>query len=275
MKITIIGCGYVGKTIAKQWYQAGHYVTATTTTPAKISELASFTHQVEIVQGNDLTTLKKICAKQDVILLTVGSKGRTEEKYRFAYLETAQNLQKALVDNYSVKQIIYTSSYSVVGNHHGEWIDESTPDKPMNVFAEILLETEKVLHSIATENRHVCILRLGGIYGENREILKIFRNTMGQTKAGTGAEYGNWVHLEDISRSIEFVRENNLGGLYYLVGDEPIQRREMLAQLARKYNLPPVIWDTSQPSPRIFDARVSNQKIKSAGFTFKYPRVQL
>ena len=275
MKIAIIGCGYVGKAVAKKWYEQGHELTVTTTTPEKVPQLADFVHHVKVLQGNDLEALKEICQGQDIILLSVGSKGRTEEKYRFSYVQTAENLKKALENNSTVKQVIYTSSYSIVGNHNGEWVDETTPDKPANIFAEILLEVEQILISMQTENRRVCILRLGGIYGENREIRKIFRNAMGQTRPGAGLEYGNWVHLEDIVAGIQFARVQNLSGLFNLVGDEPMQRKVMLDKLAEKYNLEPVIWDESQPSPRVFNVRVSNQKIKSRGFTFKYPVIQL
>ncbi len=275
MKIAIIGCGYVGKAIAQKWYSQGHQLTLTTTSSSKIVELEDFAARVEVFKTSDLSRLIQICQGQDTIVVTVGSKGRTEENYRLAYLKTAQNLQKALADNQTVKQVIYTGSYSIVGNHDGAWVDETTPDKPPHIFAEILLATEKELMKMATEQLQVCILRLGGIYGENREIIKIFRNAMGQTRAGDGSEYGNWSHLEDIVEGIEFARENKLNGLYNLVSDEPMQRKVMLDKLAQIYNLPPVIWDDSQPSTRVFDVRVSNQKIKSLGFRFKYPQVKL
>lgn len=275
MKIAIIGCGYVGQAIAKQWYDAGHELTVTTTSADKVKQFAKFAQHVKVLEGNDQDALREICEGQDVILLSVGSKGRTEESYRQSYLQTAQNLKAVLQTNSTVKQLIYTSSYSVVGNHDGAWVDEETTDQPGHVFAEMLLETESVLQAIATESLKVCILRLGGIYGEGREILKIFKRTMGQTKPGDGSEYSNWVHLDDIVGGIEFVRANNLGGLFNLVADEPMQRNTMLAKLAAKYNLEPVIWDPSQRSPRAFNVRVSNKKLKSQGFTFKYPTIQL
>jgi nucleoside-diphosphate-sugar epimerase len=275
MKIAIIGCGYVGKAIAQQWYQQGHELTVTTTTPEKVTQLEDIAHHVKIFRGDDLEGLKEICEGQDVILLSLGSQGRSEEQYRLSYVQTAQSLREALKNNHTVKQVIYTSSYSIVGNHDGAWVDENTPDQPANIFAEILLETEQILSSMENDDRHFCILRLGGIYGENREILKIFRNAMGETRPGNGLEYGNWVHLEDIVAGIQFAVRQKLSGLFNLVGDEPMQRKKMLDKLAEKYNLPPVIWDESQPSMRPFNVRVSNQKIKSRGFTFKYPVIQL
>jgi nucleoside-diphosphate-sugar epimerase len=274
MKIAIIGCGYVGRAIAKQWHEAGHELTVTTTTPGKISELADVAQRVKLLETRDLDGLREICEGQELILLSIGSQGRTEEGYRLAYLQTAQNLKTALQGNSTVKQVIYTSSYSVVGNHDGAWVDETTPDRPGTVFAEILLETEQILASLTGGDRQVCILRLGGIYGEGREILKIFRNTMGKIQPGTGEEYSNWIHLEDIVSGIEFARAQQLSGLFNLVADEPIQRCVLLERLAKKYNLDPVIWDASQPSARPFNVRVSNQKLKNLGFSLAYPSTQ-
>ncbi|MBV5261042.1 SDR family oxidoreductase [Synechococcus moorigangaii CMS01] len=275
MKIAIIGCGYVGRAIAKQWYMAGHQVTVTTTTPEKVAQLQAVAHQVKVLSGAQPEALQELCEGQNVILLAVGSKGRTEDSYRLAYLKTAHNLALALAHNDTVKQVIYTSSYAIVGNHHGAWVDETTPDQPPHVFAEILLETEQTLKAIATDARPVCILRLGGIYGEGREIKKIFQRAMGQVRPGDGSEYGNWIHLADIVAAIEFARAQNLNGLFNLVCDEPLPRRELLARLAEKYTLPPVIWDPSQPSDRPLNVRVSNAKLKRLGFQCRHPSIEV
>lgn len=275
-KIAIIGCGYVGRAIAKRWKDAGHQLTVTTTSPEKVSQLADLAQRVKVVAGSNQDALREICEGQEVILLSVASKGgRTEETYRTSYLKTTKNLCNVLRTNSTVKQVIYTSSYSVVGNYDGEWVNEETPDKPMNIFSEILKETEETLLKSQMGDRRICVLRLGGIYGEGREILKIFRRAMGTTKPGAGAEYGNWIHLEDIVRSIEFAEKKQLSGLFNVVADEPMQRREMLDRLAQKYNLEPIIWNESQPSNRLLNVRVSNKKIRDQGFDLAYPTIQL
>lgn len=275
MRIAIIGCGYVGRAIARQWTKGGHQVSVTTTTPEKVAQLADLAHQVKVLKGDQPEALQELCEGQDVILLAVGSKGRTEENYRLAYLKTTQNLVQVLAHNDTVKQVIYTSSYAIVGNHDGAWVDETTLDKPPHVFAEILLETEQVLQAIATDLRRVCILRLGGIYGPGREIKKIFQRAMGQVRPGNGSEYGNWIHLEDIVAALEFAQAKQLDGLFNLVGDEPLPRRELLARLAAKYDLPPVIWDPSQPSERPMNVRVSNRKLKDLGFVCRHPTIEV
>lgn len=275
-KIAIIGCGYVGRAIAKRWKNEGYHLTVTTTSPEKVSQLADLAQRVKVVEGSDEDALRELCEGQDVILLSVASKGgRTEETYRASYLETTKNLCNVLRTNSTVKQVIYTSSYSVVGNHNGEWVNEETPDNPMNAFTKILKDVEDILLESETGDRRICVLRLGGIYGEGREILKIFRRAMGTTKSGAGAEYGNWIHLTDIVRSIEFAEKKQLSGLFNVVADEPMQRREMLDRLAKKYNLDPILWDETKPSDRLLNVRVSNKKLRSQGFDLAYPTIQL
>lgn len=94
-------------------------------------------------------------------------------------------------------------------------------------------------------------------------------------RPGDGSEYGNWIHLADIVAAIEFAQIHNLNGLFNLVCDEPLPRRELLSRLAEKYALAPVRWDASQPSDRPLNVRVSNQKLKNLGFTFRHPTIEV
>jgi len=40
----------------------------------------------------------------------------------------------------------------------------------------------------------VCILRLGGIYGPRRELVKIFGRVAGTIRPGNGEDATNWIH---------------------------------------------------------------------------------
>lgn len=269
MKMTIIGCGYVGRAIAHRWHQAGHEVTATTTSPEKVPELEQVA-QIAVLTGDDLEAIRKVIAERDVVLLSVAPSQRLPGIYRKTYLDTAKTLVKAL-KNSSVQQLIYTGSYSVLGDKGGEWTDEETPPAPVTESGKILYETEQVLLSAQSEAVRVCILRLGGIYGPGRSVVNIFRPLAGTTRPGDGEDYSNWVHQGDIVRGIEFARQKQLQGIYNLVNDVPIKSRELLHRLHEIYGLAPVTWDPSISSSRSYNARLSNQKIKSAGFEFTHP----
>lgn len=273
MKIAIIGCGYVGQSVARLWQKKGHFLTVTTTTPEKKAFLENIANQVIVMKGNDLESLNQVCENQDVILLCVGAKNRTG--YKETYLETAQNLTKVLANNSTVKQLIYTGSYSILGDQKGVWTDETATPSPTNETGQILLETEQVLLTQNNSNIKVCILRLGGIYGPGRTVLKIFQSWAGTTQNGNGEDYSNWTHLDDIVNGLDFAKNEQLEGIYNLVHDTPMQRKEILEKLFRIHNLPEVNWNTSDSQVYPYNTRLSNQKIKDKGYQFLHPEIIL
>lgn len=274
MKFTIIGCGYIGSAVANLWHRLGHEVTVTTTTPEKKQQLQEIASEVVLVTGNDIESLRRVVAERDVVLLSVGSKQRTPQVYRQAYLETAQNTVKAIQTTPGVKQLIYTSSYGTIKDRSGSVVDETVAVDPQDEYGQILHQTERVLLSVPASEFKTCILRLTGIYGPGRELIKIFRRVAGTTRPGTGEEYTNWVHLDDIVWAIEFARSKQLEGIYNLNSDEFITIKEFFYRLFQAHNLPPVTWDSSQPSTRSSNIRLSNQKLKDAGFELIHPQIE-
>ncbi|MEM7591186.1 MAG: SDR family oxidoreductase [Cyanobacteria bacterium P01_A01_bin.83] len=274
MKLAIIGGGYVGSAVSRLWHKAGHEVSVTTTTSDKISELQKISSQVTVLTGNDLASLKQVVANQDVVLLSVASKQRTPEIYRQAYLETAQNLVTAIKATPGVRQLIYTSSYGIINNKSGNIVDETVTVNPVDEYSQILHQTEQVLLSVSPSQYKTCIFRLSGIYGSGRELIKIFGRAAGKTRPGTGENYTNWVHLDDIVRAIDFAKDQPLQGIYHLSSDEFMTMKEFLDRLFKTHNLPPITWDSSQPSSRSYNMKLSNQKIKDAGFEFAHPQIE-
>jgi len=272
MNVAIIGCGYVGCAVAQFWQQKMTFVvTATTTTPERVPELQTVAQQVVVVQGNDSDLLKSVLKNQDVVLLSVGAK--SADVYEETYLHTAQTLVSVLKQIPSVQQLIYTGSYAVYGDRNGAWVDEESLIAPAHQNGQILSDTEQVLLSASSENLRVCILRLGGIYGPGRELVKIFGRYAGTTRPGNGKDTTNWIHLDDIISGIKFARRNRLQGIYNLVDDAHLTTRELLDRVCETHNLPKVTWDSSQESKRPYNAKVSNKKIKDAGYKFIHPQM--
>jgi nucleoside-diphosphate-sugar epimerase len=272
MNIAIIGCGYVGCAIAKYWQQKTNFVvTATTTTPARISELQAVAQKVIVTKGNDPEGLKRVLENQDVVLLSVAAK--SGEFYQEVYLETAKTLISILPEMSNIRQLIYTGTYSIYGDRNGAIVDEETAVKPSSPNSIILQQTEEVLLSAASDNLRVCILRLGGIYGTGRELIKIFGRLAGSTRPGTGNNITNWIHLDDIVGVIDFAHQHNWQGIYNVVDDAHLLNRELFNNLFTQHNLPPIIWDASQQSNRQYNVWVSNQKIKDAGYNLIHPQI--
>ncbi|AFY54759.1 NAD dependent epimerase/dehydratase family protein [Rivularia sp. PCC 7116] len=272
MNIAIVGCGYVGYAVAKYWKQNSDLViTATTTTPAKVSALQEVAQKVEVVESSDIKALKSVLKNQDVVLLSVGAKSR--DSYEESYLKTAENIVSVLQDNPTVKQLIYTASFSVYGDINAATVDEETPTAPSNANTKILDKAEQILLCASRENLRVCILRLAGIYGEARELVKIFSRAFGETRPGNGETITNWIHLDDIVGAIEFARQQQLDGIYNVVDDARVTSKELIDNLCEKYNKPQVNWDASQTKTRGYNFKVSNQKIKQAGYELIHPQM--
>ncbi|MGF1493119.1 MAG: SDR family oxidoreductase [Microcoleaceae cyanobacterium] len=274
-KATIIGCGYVGSLVACIWSDLGLDVTVTTTTPERVSALESIANHVIVLQGNNPEKLTQALQGQEIVLVTVGAKQRDSGGYRLAYLETAQTLATVLPRIPTVQQVIYTSSYALYGDHQGATVDETTPTRPMNENGQVLQETEQVLLQMANDQLKVCILRLGGIYGPDRELLKIWRRVAGTTRPGDGSDPTNWIHRDDIAGMIEFVRRYRLSGIYNVVDDSELTLKELIDAICEKYNLEKVTWDTSQASNRPYRVRVSNQKLHHAGYQLLHPQMEI
>ncbi len=277
MNVGILGCGYVGTAVARRWHQDNSYhITATTTTEERVSDLEQVAQKVVVIKGDNETALKSVVQEQELILLSVApTRPLGANSYEETYLHTAKNLVKALQQVTTVKQLIYTGSYSVYGNKNGARVDEETPLTPANRNGEILAQTEQVLMAASSPDLKVCILRLGGIYGIGRELTKIFSRAFGTTRPGNGEDFTNWIHLDDIVGAVDFALLKKLQGIYNLVSDRPQLSRDLLDRLSEKYDLPKVMWNPSEGEVRPYNAQVSNQKIKAAGYKFIHPEIML
>lgn len=271
MKVAIVGCGYVGTRVAKKLRDKSNYtVTATTTTRERVAQLEGVAQRVAVIKGNDKDAIASVLQEQDAVMLCVGAPN--PYAYRESYLDTATTLVSVLKQIPTVKQVIYTGTYSVYGDRQGELVTEESPVAPANPNGEILAETERILLAASSPNLKVSILRLGGIYGPTRELVKIFGRWAGTTRPGAGEDVTNWVHTDDVVGGLTFALEHQLQGIYNLVGDVSLSSGELLDRIFETHNLPQASWDGS-PSVRPYNARVSNLKIKAAGYQFVHPEI--
>lgn len=267
-KIAIIGCGYIGKALAKYWFSKDHTITVTTRSQEKANELSQIAHNVHILADINEEDLTRVVQNQDIIVITIAADNASA--YEKTYLNTAKTLAKVLAKPNSVKQIIYTSSTSVYGEHEGAWVDEMTTPAPHNAQSQILLETERILLSLKNPSTNVCLFRLGEIYGPNREIRERLRRLKGKTLPGTGENYTNLIHVDHIVTSIDQAIQRQLQGIFNLCEDFHIPRMTFYQKICQKENLPQPTWD-NKISPHGGNKRVSNAKIKHALQLSKMP----
>jgi nucleoside-diphosphate-sugar epimerase len=276
--IAILGCGYVGTALADYWQEQGHFVTGTTTSRGRIAALSRVVSRAVLMKGDDTSAVQSLLDGQDTLVVSIAptnSQETDETTYETTYLKTTQNLAKVLSQAPRVKQIIYLSSCSVYGDRQGEWVDETSLIAPSEHRSQVLYQAETTLLQAASEHQKVCILRLGGIYGPDREIVGMFGGLAGMTLPGKGDRVINWIHRDDIVEAIEFARSNELEGIYNLVDDSQLTVKEQVKRVCSEYGLPPVQWDPSKPSRQSKSVRISNQKLKAAGYQLTHPQLSV
>lgn len=272
MKIAIVGAGYVGKAAASYWQSLNHEVTVSTRDSSKQNELKKQFSSAVLMQGSSSSDWQSILKGQDALLIAVAPsrRGDTIQSYLSTYLYTAQTLA-SVVDSYlALKQILYISSTSVYGSSTG-WVDEETPILPQREEAKILDRTEQTLLQLNREVRSVCLLRSGEIYGPGRLISERLKALSNQPLPGNGSQCTNLIHLEDLVRGLDFALQNKLQGIFNICNDTHLSRKSFYESICAANGITAPQWNSQLKTMHGGDRKVSNSKLKAAGFTFLHP----
>ena len=270
---TVIGCGYVGSFAAANLKYQGHYLTGTTRSSERFSELRHVVNEPLSLDISDATSDFTFLEDQSGLLVSVAP-SQNGDNYQAVFSEGIKNLARALrrrQSNHSL-HVIYISSAGVYGDQKGESVTEISDVDRSNPINKMLINAENVMLSIDRPDTQVCVLRLGGIYGPGRDMVSMIKQAAGEQIPKNGNDVPAWSGIFDITNGVSFAFNNQLSGVYNLVDDMQASRRELSNQICDIEGLPPVIWaNVNTPGSRSMNAKVSNQKIKSAGFKLSSP----
>ena len=206
----------------------------------------------------------------DLLLVIVTPNERSAEGYDEVYLKGVGNLLQYFAAHQVQPPVIYVSSTRVYGQQLGEWVDELSETQPVDACGRILLAAEL---QVLEQYEGNTVVRFSGIYGRSEpHFLKTLQG--GLPVQHTPPSYTNRVHREDCVGALTFLIGKRLAGeslaSHYLVSDdEPAPKWEVLAWLAQYHELPEppqqsLAADSNQGK------RCSNQRIRAAGYSFKY-----
>lgn len=271
MRVLIIGCGYVGLSLGRWLAREGHSVSGIRRTSEGDAAMDASGISPLHADITDPRALARIEPEFDVVVnLASSSKGGVDE-YRRVYLEGTRHILAWLNATAHVRYI-YTSSTSVYAQPDGSWVTEQSPTEPGSATSQILVETERALQQ--QSDVPAIILRVSGIYGPERGHL--FRQFLegDATIRGDGRGWINMVHVEDIAGAIvHLITHGQAGGVYNVTDSEPVTQQAFFEWLANELDRP--LPSSAPPDPNrkrgLTSKRVSNAKLKAAGYKFKYP----
>lgn len=257
MSHLIIGCGYLGRRVAKRWLDGGKSVQALT----RGNEAALRALGIEPINGDilDPESLVALPAAKTV-LYAVGMDRSSGRTFRDVYVAGLRNVLDALP---KPERFIYVSSTSVYGQSNGEDVDETSATEPREENGKIVLEAEQLLR---TRIPNAIILRFAGIYGPGR-ILRRAAIEKGEPLVGDAEKWLNLIHVDDGAVAVIAAGERGQAGATYLISDgRPVRRREFYTLLAERLHAPPARFEplpagSPLPPHEAGNRRILNRKM--------------
>src|SRR5262245_1033824 len=233
--------GVLGKVVSRLLFDGGHYVRALAQNAHSESRLRST--GVEIFRGSlfDPASLRDGVRGCDAILHLAtripplnraSSPGAWKENDRIR-TEGTRNLISVALDS-AVSTFIYPSVVFMYPDRGDEWIDADTPPVPPRLLQSTLTAESEVQRFTRNGKRGI-VLRMGGFYGPTttttQYMIRMTRYGLAVV-VGRGDAYQPLIWVDDAALAVVDALLRGSAGIYDIVDDEPLKRRELAAALA-------------------------------------------
>lgn len=273
MSKLVVGCGYVGKRLARFWRAAGEQVYVTTRSQARAKEYAREGLLPIILDVTEQSQTELPPAS--TVVFAVGFDRSSGAKIQDVYVE---GLKRVLhICDANARKFIYVSSTGVYGDTDGSLVDERTPCHPNRPGGEACLEAERLLQQDAAFGNKTIVLRMAGIYGPDR-LPQLAKLKNGEPLLVADNAHLNLIHVDDIVRLIVACDNQVSPPTTFCVSDgQPVRRGEFYRYLAALVGCPPPVFEppatgSSQAERARGDKRISNARlVAELGPTFLHP----
>ncbi|MFZ5964060.1 SDR family oxidoreductase [Thalassococcus sp. BH17M4-6] len=267
-RLLSLGHGYSARALARLLVPEGWTVLGTTRSPDKMAELAD-TGVTPILW--DKAALIDALEGTTHLLISAGPDDDGDPTLRLIADEIAARARQFYWAG-------YLSTTGVYGDHHGDWVDESTPLHPSTERGQRRVEAEAAWGAIPGLPIH--FFRLAGIYGPGRGPFAKVRTGNAQRIVKPGQVFSR-IHVDDIAQVlVASIAQPNPGAVYNVCDDDPAPPQDVIGYAAELLGLPvppavPFKKAKLSPMARSFYAeskRVSNDRIKhELGIDLTYP----
>lgn len=204
--ISIIGCGWLGFSLAQLLIKKEYYVKGSTTSLDKLKQLQKAkinAHQIILNENGIIGNYVELLSKSETVIINIPP-GLRKHPTKNHVLEFS-HLIKA-IEKHSIKNVLYVSSTSVFkdSSHFPKITDTTLPNATTNSTQQ-LIEIEQQL--INNSNFNTTILRFGGLFGADRHPAKYLS---GKTNLSHPDAPINLIHREDCIDIITLILEKDI-----------------------------------------------------------------
>ena len=278
----VVGCGYLGLRVAREWVAAGREVVALTRSSEHAQQFKELGIQPLLGDVLDKESLRQL-PDVETLLYAVGYDRTQSHSQREVYVNGLQNVLGELSGR--CERVIYISSTSVYGQNMGEWINESSSCQPARTSGEICLQAEQVLENFIKQKHfpQAAILRCAGIYGPGRLLRRVEQLQAGATIPGRPDTWLNLIHVDDAMQAVlstdDYLQaQTDVDLKHWLIADDrPVQRLVYYSVLANCLELtcPDFEEEPSHTKRAGLNKRCANARMKQElGVALKYPTLE-
>lgn len=266
MKVSILGCGWLGLPLAEHLLDSGYHVKGSTTSPQKLELLSGKNITPFLLELNPHLECDD-CSDfwdADVLVLNIppGRKRTNPEQFHSKQIQAV--IQE--VKNSTIHFVVFISSTSVYPENCGIVSeDESQKEKASRPSGNALLQAEDTL--LKQSGFETTVIRFGGLYGYDRHPAKYFA---GKKNLSGGNAPVNLIHRKDCIGIIQKIIEQEVTGeIFNAVSDEHPRKKMYYPAAAEALDMDPPIFIKDQNEKYKI---VSNRKVKQMlSYKFKYP----
>ena len=209
-KIAILGCGWLGLSLAKSLLSKGYEVKGSTTSESKLDVLKNAgisTFQIQLEEHQIIGNITDFLKKTDVLVIDIPPGLRRE--FSTSLEMTFVNKVKTLIpfiEKSGIQKVVFVSSTSVYGDGFQiVEITEETQPNPDTESGKQLVIAETILQS--NSYFKTTVIRFGGLLGDDRHPVKFLA---GRTNVENPDAPVNMIQREDCIGIIETIIDKGL-----------------------------------------------------------------
>ena len=205
--VSILGCGWYGKALAKAFLKKGVIVKGSATSAEKLDALKGIGISPFVVRvDSDQINYDTDFFKCDVLVISIPPGLKKGEGS--SYLPKIKHIIQTILEN-DIQKVIYISSTGVYGDHN-KTVTENDDPNPDTEPGKILLEAEDLFRN--QNNFKTAIIRFGGLVGPGRHPGRFFA---GKKDIPNGLAPVNIIHLDDCAGIGSAIVEQNAFGYIF------------------------------------------------------------
>lgn len=214
---------------------------------------------------------------------------RWSEKYKKDIYESRVNatqllFQKVKELNLSLTSIICASAIGIYGMSADDTLFTENSEYANDFLAKVTVDWENEMDKFSQIDIRVVKLRIGLVLSDQGGALVQLAEPVkwgAGAALGTGKQYMSWIHINDLANMfITCLEDTSYQGAYNAVASKPVTNLEMTKVIAKVLNRPLFLPNVptfvlkiiigEMASLVVRGLNISNQKIKSQGFTLKH-----